>query len=466
VALLTGLRGGIPEAVVAALRDAGLAHLLAISGLHLGLMAGFAFFIVRLALAAVEPVALRYPIKKWAAAAALLAAFSYMLLTGATVPTQRAFVMAALVLVAVMIDREAISMRPVALAALVVLALRPESLLSASFQLSFAAVVGLVAFYEAVRRHWPAAARARSRWRRAGLYVAAVAATTVVASLATAPFAAFHFGRIATLGLVANLIAVPVTALWIMPWGLLALALMPVGLEGLALAPMEWGIALVIAVARACAGLPGAVVLLPAWPLSALVGIALGGLWLCLWRGRWRWAGLAGLGLGLALSASGRPPDILVDETGRLFAVRTGDGALALSSTRVARFVGSMWLRRNGQEAPAPWAEAGDDEAWPDGTLRCDRLACVYRPRGKPLVALVRDPRALAEDCALAQVVVAAVPVRGACDGPALVVDRFDLWRGGAHALWLGKDGEDVRVADVESRQGRRPWARRFSSGE
>jgi competence protein ComEC len=463
VALLTGLRGRIPDDISEVLRDAGLAHLLAISGLHLGLVAGFAFFLVRFLLAAVEPLALAWPIKKVAAVVALAAAFTYLLLTGATVPTQRAFIMAGLVLFAVLIDREAISMRPVAWAALLVLTLRPESLLGASFQMSFAAVVALVAFYEAVRRWRPVTDWAPSPGRRVLLYVGAVAATTVVASLATAPFAAFHFGRIASLGLVANLVAVPITALWIMPWGLLGLLLMPLGLESLALLPMEWGIAAVVAVARACAALPGAVTLVPAWPVSALGLIALGGLWLCLWRLRWRWFSLAAMAAGLLVAFDTRPPDLLVDESGRLFAVRGADGRLALSSRRVATFVGDNWLRRAGQDISPAWPGAG--ESWPDGSLRCDGLGCLYRSVAGPTVALIKDPRAIAEDCAAADILVSLVPVRRACsDRP--FIDRFDLWRHGAHAMWLetGEQSPLVQRA-VDSRRGR-PWARDLSSDE
>ena len=147
-ALLTGDRGGIPEAVTGNLRDAGLAHLLAISGLHVGLVAGILFFAVRGILALWESAALRYPIKKWAAMAALAGAFGYLLLTGATVSTQRAFIMTAIFLLAVMVDRAVITMRPVAWAATVILLFTPESLWQAGFQMSFAAVIALIATYE------------------------------------------------------------------------------------------------------------------------------------------------------------------------------------------------------------------------------------------------------------------------------------------------------------------------------
>ena len=457
VALLTGLRGRLSDETLSALRDAGLAHLLAISGLHLGLIAGILFFTVRLLLALNEPVALRFPIKKWAAIAALIGAFGYLLLTGATIPTQRAYIMVALVLFAVLIDREAVSMRPVAWAAVVVLVFRPESLLGASFQLSFAAVTALVAFYEWLRARSTFRGRPSLGARRVMLYFAAVMATTVVASLATAPFAAYLFNRVAVAGLIANLIAVPTTALWIMPWGLAAMVLMPFGLEALALVPMAWGIDLVIAIAEWCADLPGAVTLVPAWPPLFIAAIAAGGLWLTFWRGVWRLWGLAPMAVGLAIALAAPRPDVLVDESGRLFAVRGPDGRLALSSKRLAKFDAGVWLRRDGSTESAPWDEDAD-------ALTCDSLGCRYVAGDGTVFALVFDGRALAEDCALSDIVVSAVPVRVRCAGPGLVIDRFDLWRDGAHAFWSQGEGR-VRVDSVRERRGARPWvAERGSS--
>ncbi len=448
-ALLTGLRGAIDESVLEWLRDAGLAHLLAISGLHLGLVAGLVFFSVRFGMACVEPVALRRPIKKWAAAAALAAAFGYLMLTGATIPTQRAFIMAGMVFAAVMVDREPITMRPVAWAALLVLAWHPESLLGPSFQMSFAAVTALVAFYEEVRARSLRRVGRPPAWRRPLVYVGAVAATTIVASLATAPFAAYHFNRVAVFGLVANLVAVPATALWIMPWGVASLALMPFGLEAYALEAMGWGIGLVIAVAKMGADLPGAAALIPAAPPEALIAVVSGGLWLAIWRRPWRLYGLIGLAAGVAIAALGRGPDMLVDEDGRLFAVRTPSGGLALSSKGARRFEARAWLRRAGEAEAAPW---------PTDRMNCDRLGCIYAPAGGPRVALVRDPRALAEDCAVSGIVVSAVPVRNACGAP-LVIDRLALWRNGAHTVRFADDGESAEVRHVRGARGIRPWA-------
>jgi competence protein ComEC len=452
-ALLTGDRAAIPDRVYEDMRDSGLAHLLAISGLHVGLVAGIVFFAVRAGLALDEATALRRPIKKWAALTALLAAGAYTLMVGAPVPTQRAFLMTGLVLVAVLVDREAISMRLVAIAAAAVLALRPESLLGPSFQMSFAAVIALVAAYE--RLAGPIARwRADAGWTALPLlYLGGVALTTAIATVATAPFAAFHFQRLATYGVVANLAAVPLTAFWIMPWGLAAFALMPLGLEELALRPMGWGIDALLRIAGGAADWPGAAVVVPAMPGWGLGLIAVGGLWLCLWRRAWRYCGLAAVGLGVASLWLAPRPDILINGDGRLMAVRGADGDLLVSSSRVERFAADIWLRRNGQETAQPWPESGEHG---DG-LRCDPLGCIY-DRGDLRVSLVRDPLALAEDCRAADAVVAPVPVPRDCRARP-VVDRFDVWRHGAHALFL--EGDRIRIETVAERVGDRPWALR-----
>ncbi len=459
-ALMTGMRGAIPAPLMAAIRDSGIAHLLAISGLHIGLVAGILFFGIRAALALIPRLALRQPIKKWAAGGAIAGAFAYAVCAGATVPTQRAFLMIGLVLVGVLLDRRGLTMRLVAWACAVILVFRPESLLGPSFQLSFAAVVALIAVYEAIRARRTFTDRGRSSWaRRAVLYLGGVALTTIVAGTATTPFALFHFNRFAAYGLAANLVAVPITALWVMPWAVVAYALMPFGLEAAALAPMGWGIAIIIDVAETVAGWPGAVALLSAMPTWGLGIIAFGGLWLCLWRTRWRLLGAPVIALGLASAMLVRPPDILVDADGNLMAVRSADGRLAISSTRSARFVRDIWTRRAGQEEPAlAWPASGTST---DGRLRCDSFGCVYRSSART-VALVRRAEALLEDCWVAEVVVSVVPVRTPCPSARVVVDRFDLWRDGAHAIWLGEgDASNIRVESVNQGRGDRPWVLR-----
>jgi competence protein ComEC len=453
-ALMTGERGAIPEAVTKAMRDSGLAHLLAISGLHMGLVAGLLFFGLRALLALVPGLALDHPIKKWAAVAAGLGGFVYLLLTGATVPTQRAFVMVLLVLLAVLVDRRAISLRLVAWAALAVLLLAPESLLSASFQMSFAAVTALVAGYELVaRRGWVGQ---RGLPVRLGLYLAGVALTSVIAILATAPFAVFHFNRMALYGLAANLAAVPLTAFWIMPWAVVAFLLMPFGLAAAALVPMGWGIAALLSVAEFIAGLPGAVLAVKAMPSAGLGLVVLGGLWLCLWARPWRRLGAVPIAAGLACLLLSAPPDVLVSGDGKLLAVREPDGTLWLSSKQRGRFTAETWLRRAGQVEGRAWSYAAERG---DSPLLCDQIGCIYRA-GQEVVALALDGRALAEDCRAATVLISLEPLRRRrCPGPKLVIDRFDLWRNGGHALWLSAGG--VRVESVATGRGTRPWVGR-----
>ena len=455
-ALLTGDRSAIEKTTLQAMRDSGLAHLLAISGLHVGLVAGFIFFATRGLLALIEPVALRRPIKKWAAACALLGAAAYLLLSGMSVPTQRAFVMVGVVLLAIMLDRASISMRLIAWAALLVLAIAPESMLGPSFQMSFAAATALIATYEAARRPLARMAARGGLALRPLVYAAGVALTSLVAGIATGPFAVYHFNRIADYGLLANLGAVPITGFWIMPWGLVSLLLMPLGLEGIALAPMGWGIDAVVWIARSVAAQPGAVTLVPAMPAAALLTIVVGGLWLCLWRSRWRFLGIAVIGGGMVIAGLERRPDILVDGEAKVMAVRGADGELWISTRQRGRFVSDVWLRRDGQSEARTWPR--DGEGRPAAGLRCDTLGCIQR-RGERTIAFVRDPRAFEEDCGRADPVVSAVPAWDLCPGPETVVDRFDLWRSGSQAIWLAPDG--VRVESVAESRGERPWVAR-----
>ncbi|MDE0203784.1 MAG: ComEC/Rec2 family competence protein [Rhodospirillaceae bacterium] len=455
-ALLTGDRSAIEKTALKAMRDSGLAHLLAISGLHVGLIAGFIFFATRGLLALIEPLALRAPIKKWAAACALLGAAAYLLLSGMSVPTQRAFVMVGVVLVAIMLDRASLSMRLIAWAALLVLAIAPESMLGPSFQMSFAAATALIATYEAARGLFARMAARSGLALRPLVYAAGVALTSLVAGIATGPFAVYHFNRIADYGLLANLGAVPITGFWIMPWGLVALILMPFGLEGIALAPMGWGIDAVVWIARQVAAQPGAVTLVPAMPAAALLAISVGGLWLCLWRSRWRFLGILVIGSGIVLAGLERRPDILVDGDAKVMAARGEDGRLWISTRQRGRFVSDIWLRRDGQAETPTWPR--DGKSAPAAGIRCDTLGCIQR-RGDRTIAFVRDPRAFEEDCRRAELVVSAVPSWDLCEGPETVVDRFDLWRGGGHAIWLDEDG--ARVESVARARGERPWVAR-----
>lgn len=459
-ALMTGHKGAISADVIEAMRNSGLAHLLAVSGFHFVLICGFVFFVVRAGLALVPPLALHFPIKKWAAVAGLASAAGYFAITGDSIATQRAFIMISLVFIAVLVERTAISMRTLAWAAAIVLLVNPESMLGASFQLSFAAVAALIAAYEGWGTRWLQTLRTRdddatpsSRVLRIlAIYLGGILLTTVIATAATAPLLAYNFNRLASYGLIGNLFGVPVTAIWTMPWALAAFALMPFGLEQIALTPMGWGVTALIWVAKTTSDLPAAVVIVKAMPPAAIVTIVAGGLWLCLWQRPWRLAGIPVILLGVALAFTMRPPDILVDENAKLVSVRAADGTLVLSSLRAAKFSADTWLRRSGATEAEAWPKSGSS---PDGRLTCDSLGCLYRARGQT-AALAREEAALWDDCAAADIVVSLVPVRRGCRGPEAVIDRFDLWRNGSYAVWL--DPDSIRVESVRQWQGRRPW--------
>lgn len=460
-ALLTGLRGAIPEEDSEAMRIAGLAHLLAISGLHVGLVTAAAFFFVRAALAAIPAIARRRDVKPLAAAVAWLVALAYLLLAGATLPTQRAVLMASVVLLALLLGREPISLRLVAFAAMVILLLSPEAALSASFQMSFAAVVALVAVYQWAAPQFARLRRGAGRPRRLALYLLGVILTTLVAEAAIAPFAAFHFNRLTVYGLLANLVAVPVMAFWVMPVGLLALLLMPFGLDAPFLAIMGAGAAIVLETAREVAALPGSVQPAPSFPGLVLFCGTLGLLWLLLWRSTLLKA-LAALPLGAAaiLAALNRPPDLLIARNGDLFAVNRPE-ALYVSSLRAARYDREQWTRITGHLEALHWREAGE-------LIACDDLGCTIdlgHFGGEGSLAIALTPAALVADCRRADALIAAMPVRpGArCRRPGLVIDRFDVWRSGAHALHVTK--ESLKIRSAADSRGQRPWVRRRPGG-
>lgn len=355
-AILTGDRSGIDPAMLGDLRASNLAHLLAISGLHMGLLTGLFFAGTRLALAAVPRVALRVPAKKVAAVVGLMAGLGYLVLSGASIATQRAFVMAAVVFVAVLLDRPAFTLRGVALAALIILLLRPESLITAGFQMSFAATIGLVAAYDLLRRQtlWQ---RPTGRVARIARPVLLVAFTSAVAGAATAPFSAFHFNQIAQYGLLANVLAVPLMGTVIMPAAIIAIALSPLGLGGPAFWVAGQGIGLVLKVAGFVAGLEGALILVPSGPPVVLAVVTAGGLALAFLLGRARVVGVPVVVLGLLIWAAADRPDILIDPTARLAGVRTEAGR-ALTRARGAGYAANTWLENDGDGASQRTAAA------------------------------------------------------------------------------------------------------------
>jgi len=276
-------------------------------------------------------------------------------------------------------------------------------------------------------------------------------ATTFIASIATGAFAAYHFNRLSFLGVIANLLGVPLTGFLIMPCGLVAMLLMPFGLERFPLVPMGWGIQGLDAIAAHVAAWPQAAMLVPSLPGASLWLLTLGGLWLCLWRRRWRLAGLPVAVAGLVLGP-GPAPDLLMSEDGRVLGLRDQHGAVQVASARTDRFVTDAWARRGGQEGARKWEASAEEHAL---GLGCQSGLCRWR-KGPWRVALVSDDARLAEACASADIVLSTVDAQGRCRGPRLVIDRRDAWREGAQALWLDEDG--VRRETANGERGDRPW--------
>ncbi|HEU0222300.1 MAG TPA: ComEC/Rec2 family competence protein, partial [Paracoccaceae bacterium] len=342
-AILVGDQSGLPVAARDALRASNLSHLLSISGLHMVLLTGFVYTVLRLALVLTLGVRAAWPVRKIAALAAMAAGLAYLALSGAAVPAQRSYIMVLVFFGAILIDRAALSLRSVALAAMAILVLMPESLMEVGFQLSFAATIALVAAYDALARAgWNTGARGPF------MQAAMMALTSLVAGSATAPFAAHAFHQSASYGLVANMLAVPLMGVWIMPAGVIAALLAPFGLEGLAVAAMGLGIDLVMAIAHWVAGFPGALRRIAAPEAPVIVPIALGGLWLCLWRSRLRLAGIGAMLAGMAWWAgSVDRPDLIVAASGRQIGLMGPTGRVILDAKREG-FAAREWLAADG----------------------------------------------------------------------------------------------------------------------
>ncbi|MFP3383047.1 ComEC/Rec2 family competence protein [Tritonibacter sp. SIMBA_163] len=344
-ALITGDRAHVPRAVTDALRASNLAHLLAISGLHMGLFAGVIFASLRRAFALSPIIALRWPIKKIAALFALVASFGYLLLSGANIATERAFLMVAVMLVAVVLDRRAISVRAVALAAILVLLRRPESLLSAGFQMSFSATLALVVVFRGVQPLF--AARRGGSWTTLWRWCAGLVLSSLVAGLATAPFGAVHFNMVSHYGLIANLAAVPFMGAVVVPGAVLAICLAPIGASGVGFWIMSQGIGWILTVAETVARWPGArgyVVAPDDWILPVLIS---GALLVLLWQGRLRWLGVVPVCIALLAWPQSQRPQVLIAADGGLIGVMTQDGR-ALSRARGKSFVAGIWLENDG----------------------------------------------------------------------------------------------------------------------
>lgn len=450
-ALVTGKRGLITEATNNDLRAAGIYHIVSISGLHMVLAAGTIFWLVRALLAISQTIALRWPVKKLAAVAAMLGATAYCIFSGSDVATERSLIMTLVMLGAILVDRAALSMRNLALAAMIVQLREPEALLGPSFQMSFGAVAALIAFAE----RWERRDRARPPpvlpWPVGPLWTAAlgIVVTTLLATAATAPFGAYHFQTFNPLGLLGNAMALPFVSLFVMPAAVFGVLAYPFGLDWPAWALMGLASDVVLKVAHWVAAIDHSTVMIAAFGPAVLVCFVLTLLWLTLWTTAWRWLAAIPLMFGVAVAGKPERPEILIERDGSGLALRGADGRLAIAG-RPSRFVLQQWLSSD-----------GDSRSPDDPTLRagivCDSLGCIGRTADQRTVSYTRDRLAIIEDCLRADLVVTAISWSGACK--ARLISRGALSRDGATSLYRTATGWSSHVSEQGAAD--RPWSRR-----
>lgn len=455
IAFTTGQRTAIPDDDNTAMRNSGLFHLVSISGLHIGLFSALIFFSVRLLLALVPGMALKYPIKKYAAVFGFLAATFYTVLAGASIPTQRSLIMVGIVYLAIMIDRSPISLRMAAVAAMIILLIWPEGLISASFQMSFAAIICLILFYDAMRPWIMEWHREAGRMMKIGLYMAGVCVTTLVATVATAPFSLFHFQNLALYGLIGNALAVPLTSFIVMPAIVLALILMPFHLEYLPLKVLEWGITILLDIAYSISSLPHAVLHVTAWPIAALASLVAGFIFYALWDGAFRFAGLIPVMIAFAIIYTSQTPDILVSQKFDLAAYKDETGALHVLSKRKNKFSAESWeqMARLPKGSSQPWPKEGSN----GGAMTCDDNACRLELKGKKF-SFLKKSLAIPEECEWADTIISFQVLDDTSCNKATVFDKLDGYRNGAHAFWL--DTKKLKVKSVNETRGKRPWSK------
>lgn len=442
-AIINGDQTEVQEGPRKIMATAGLAHVLAISGLHLSLVAGSVFFVLRLLLALAPPVAGRLDVKKVAASGAIVTALAYYAISGGGAAALRSTIMAVLIFAAVLFGRRALSMRNIAIAGLATVLIEPTEIFRPGFQLSFAAVIGLVGVYEMLHR---------PRLAGRGLlgfvvsHYAGIAVTSVIAGTATLVFAIYHFQQTSPLGIVGNLVLMPLVAFVLMPSAMLAVLLMPLGLERPFIQIMGWSIDRMLDVAAVIAGWSEHINATPILTPVALV-IALGALaWFAFFTNRWRLLGPAFAVPAVLLFTLDHPPDVLVSDTTQAVAVSDA-GGYALIAGRPGSFATNIWSETYKQPIGAP----------PPAMKRCDALGCVTRSPQGFVVAISRSLAALDEDCRSADLVIARMPGPDDCRAETTVVDAADLARDGV--LWLRWDETSRRFEIRPSVTGlNRPW--------
>ena len=449
---LNGEQTAISPPVIEAMRIAGLAHLLSTSGFHVTIMALLIYFPIRAFLALIPFLALRYPIKKWAAVAAIFSATGYTLLVGSQAATLRSLIMTGLAMLAITLDRRTTPLRLVMMSAAIGMLIAPDAVMGPSFQMSFAAVFCLIVANQ-ISWDWILGDMSdvvHSWLRSIAAHMGGIVRTSLIATAATTPFAIYHFQSFSLYGFIANMAAIPITSFWIMPAILLAYVTAPFGCDGIFIDAAGLGVALTIRIATTITSWPYSIFYLPAMPGCIFAAIVMGGLWLCLWREKWRYLGVLPIVIGLLYPLYISPPDFFISPEGKEWGARLEDGTLAVSNIKHDKFAVTQWQQRLGN------VPAIDAQALPldHKEIRCDDEGCIYR-RKDMIVAMPTKETAALEDCAHADLVIAPFIIKDCVAKQ--VFDSEAQSTHGAHAIYF--NGNKIRIEAARAARGLRPWS-------
>jgi competence protein ComEC len=455
-ALIVGERNSLSEETTDAMRIAGLAHLLSVSGFHLVMVAGALFMGTRHLLALSPWMALHWPVKQIGAIVAMVGAVAYTLLTGAAYPSQRAMIAILIMMTGVLLGRSAISLRLVAVVGFLLLLYRPEALLDVSFQLSFMGVAALVFFFDSKNvRTWSAPQEHDGWLRRAGRGVVNTLLATFIAELALSPIAIAHFNQLGIYGLLANVIGVPVTGFILMPLGFLSLVLQPVGLDQFVNPVFGFVLEKFIAFSIWIAGLPSAQIRIPEIGGMAFALIMFGLVSLILLRGKARVVSVLFIGCGILMSLLYQPPHVRIAPEGKTIAVRDAKGDLQFSDLRGGKFARISWSEDEAYSAD-------DAQSWQDMPgADCVSNICRVAIANTQRTVAVMSADAMPAKCPAADILIdLRQDRRSAYCTATLYIDKSWLWKRGATELMI--EGDRIVVKTYAALMGDHAWAQRF----
>lgn len=343
--IMIGDKSGISLKTREAFTKSGVSHILAISGLHMGLLAALVFLIVSKLLVFIPRLAERFSVKKISAFLTIPVTLFYLLMSGASFSAMRAFIMITISMIAIMIDQKPISLKNVAIAASIILFIFPESIYSVSFQLSFASVTGLCFFYERYRFNINFENKIFKKAYFILNPIIQSVISTLIATLATAPLIIYTFQRFTFVGVLGNLIAIPLLSLFIMPIGILSIIISLFKTDNYFFKLFEYSIELLLKSVDIVSKLPFSDCLIAKPSSLSIILITLGFIWLIVWQKRKRFLGFAPLSVGIVLFFCNKPPTVFIGND--FFGVRNNE-CFFISDKINGNFHAKVWSQESG----------------------------------------------------------------------------------------------------------------------